>query len=191
MTADSADPRSRPDWATIPNAITLLRLLLVVPIAVLLVQGAEPVLAFVLLVIFGASDWVDGTLARLLGQTSRFGALFDPFADRVGVAVIASGFVIAGHLALWVAVVVVGVDLCLGIVYLLTKPERMPAATRLGKFRTAVFMTGLALIGLGLLPGAELATAAGGVICAIGAVLHLVVGYGYLRTLLRTRRTRA
>ena len=190
MTADPADPASRPDWATLPNAITLVRLLLVVPIAVLLVQDADPVLTLVLLVVFGASDWIDGTLARRLGQTSRFGALFDPFADRVGVAVIATGFVIAGHLPLWIAIVVVGVDLALGTVYLITRPERMPAATRLGKIRTAVFMTGLALIGLGLLPGAALAGTVGVAICAVGAALHLIVGYGYLRILIRSRRIR-
>ncbi|WP_102192923.1 CDP-alcohol phosphatidyltransferase family protein [Microbacterium aurantiacum] len=173
------------DWATLPNAITVLRLLLVVPIIVLLIQNAAPVLTLVLLVLFGVSDWVDGYLARRLGQTSRTGALLDPFADRVGVAFIACGFVIAGHLPLWIAVVVVGVDLTLGVVYLVRRPEQMPPATRLGKARTAIFMTGLALIGLGILPDLGVIGVIGQIICAVGAVLHLIVGFGYLRTLVR------
>ncbi|MBO0981142.1 CDP-alcohol phosphatidyltransferase family protein [Microbacterium sp. SD291] len=185
MTVDPVEPKPVRDWATLPNAITVLRLLLVVPITVLLVQHAAPVLTLVLLVLFGASDWVDGFLARRLGQTSRTGALLDPFADRVGVAVIASGIVIAGHLPLWVAVVVVGVDLCLGIVWVVKRPAQMPAATGLGKARTAVFMTGLVLIGLGILPGFDVVGAVGQVICGVGAVLHPIVGFGYLRTLLR------
>ena len=50
-TTDSKRPR---DWATIPNAVTLLRFALVAPVAVLLVDGSRPVLAVVLLAIFGA-----------------------------------------------------------------------------------------------------------------------------------------
>ncbi len=173
------------DWATLPNAITVLRLLLVVPIIVLLIQNAAPVLTLVLLVLFGVSDWVDGYLARRLGQTSRTGALLDPFADRVGVAFIACGFVIAGHMPLWIAVAVVGVDFILGIVWVIKRPEQMPAATRLGKARTAIFMTGLALIGLGILPGLGVVGVIGQIICAVGAVLHLIVGFGYLRSLIR------
>lgn len=183
--ADPVEPERSRDWATIPNAITVLRLLLVVPIAILLIQHAAPVLTLVLLVLFGASDWVDGFLARRLGQTSRTGVLLDPFADRVGVAVIASAIVIAGHLPLWIAVVVVGVDLCLGLVYVAKRPPEMPAATRLGKARTGVFMTGLVLIGLGILPGFDAVRMVGQVICSVGAVLHLIVGFGYLRILLR------
>ncbi|MEV4774992.1 CDP-alcohol phosphatidyltransferase family protein [Microbacterium sp. LTA6] len=185
MNAVPAEPERARDWATLPNAITVLRLLLVVPITVLLVQDAAPVLTLVLLVLFGVSDWVDGYLARRLGQTSRTGALLDPFADRVGVAIIACGFVVAGHLPLWIAVVVVGVDLTLGVIWAITRPEQMPPATRLGKARTAIFMTGLALIGLGILPDLGIIGVIGQVICAVGAVLHLVVGFGYLRTLLR------
>lgn len=185
MAVDPVEPERSRDWATIPNAITVLRLLLVVPIAILLIQHADPVLTLVLLVLFGASDWVDGFLARRLGQTSRTGVLLDPFADRVGVAVIASAIVIAGHLPLWIAVVVVGVDLCLGIVWAVKRPAKMPAATPLGKARTGVFMTGLVLIGLGILQEFEVVGTVGQIVCAVGAVLHLVVGLGYLRILLR------
>lgn len=110
-TTDSKRPR---DWATIPNAVTLLRFALVAPVAVLLVDGSRPVLAVVLLAIFGASDWVDGALARKLGQTSKTGAVLDPVADRIGVAVIALALVMAGHVSIWVALGIAAVDVALG-----------------------------------------------------------------------------
>jgi len=83
----SAHPR--PDWATLPNLITLLRLGLVVPIVIFVLHHAQPVLTVVLLAVFGASDWIDGYLARALNQVSATGAVLDPVADRVGVATIA------------------------------------------------------------------------------------------------------
>lgn len=68
---------------TVPNAFTLARLLCV-PIFVWLVHSAErPYAAAVLLGVLGATDWVDGYLARLLNQQSKFGRVFDPTVDRL------------------------------------------------------------------------------------------------------------
>lgn len=177
--------RGQHDWATIPNAITALRLLLVIPITLLLVNDAAPVVTLVLLALFGGSDWVDGYLARRLGQTSRTGAILDPIADRVGVVTIAVAFVISGHLPLWIAVLVAAVDAVLGVVYLCVRPVRMPGVAALGKVRTAVLMTGLALIGMGILPAMDVIALVGQVVCAAGAVLHVFAGHGYIRALTR------
>ena len=175
-------------WATLPNAITLLRLLLVVPIVLLLIEGARPVLTVVLLVIFGASDWVDGTLARLLNQVSRFGKLFDPLADRIGVVAIVLAMIAAGLLPAWTAIAIPGVDLVLLVVYVVKRPERIPDASLLGKARTAVMMAGLAAVGFGILPGLEWLGDVGRWITAVGVVMHVVVGAGYFRLMLSDRR---
>ncbi|MCM0639339.1 CDP-alcohol phosphatidyltransferase family protein [Cellulomonas wangsupingiae] len=164
-----------------PNAITVLRLLLVIPIVALLVHGAAPLLALILLAGFGASDWMDGYLARRLGQTSRTGALLDPVADRVGVVVIAAAFVVTGHLSLWIAAVVAAADLILGVAYLIARPVRIPAVSLLGKARTGVLMTGFALTGAGLLPALDTVAPVGQLVCAAGAVLHVLACVGYLR----------
>ncbi len=72
--------------ATLPNALTALRLCCV-PLFVWLVFGAhEQTAAAILLAVFGATDWVDGFLARRLGQVSNLGKVLDPTADRVLVA---------------------------------------------------------------------------------------------------------
>ena len=68
---------------TVPNLFTLARLLCV-PILLWLIHSAErPYAAAVLLAVLGATDWVDGYLARLLNQQSKFGRIFDPTVDRL------------------------------------------------------------------------------------------------------------
>ena len=65
----------------IPNFITSLRLLLAIPISVSIYQGNEA-LALILFVIAGASDGLDGFLARKFNWESKFGQLLDPLADK-------------------------------------------------------------------------------------------------------------
>lgn len=68
---------------TVPNAITLVRLC-VLPLFVWLLLGRnDRVWAAVVLALLGATDWVDGWVARRFNQTSRIGRLFDPTADRI------------------------------------------------------------------------------------------------------------
>ena len=67
---------------TIPNAVSVLRLI-GIPIFLWLLLGARnDVAAFLVLVIAGATDWVDGYLARKLDQQSELGVLLDPLVDR-------------------------------------------------------------------------------------------------------------
>lgn len=186
MSVQSAEPRAL-GWWTVPNVVTVARLALIVPIVVLVVQGVRPVLALVLLVLFGATDWVDGFLARRLGQTSAVGTVLDPIADRVGVVSIVVSFVVAGRLALWVPLVVVLVDVGLGVLYLARRAGKPPGVTWLGKIRTALLMVGLALLGVSLIPTGLPFAAAGQALCALGAGLHLLAGLGYLRVLLARR----
>lgn len=74
--------------ANIPNFITLLRLVLI-PLLVLVYYLPVPwsnVAATGIFVLAGVSDWLDGFLARRLGQQSAFGAFLDPVADKLMVA---------------------------------------------------------------------------------------------------------
>ena len=177
----------RDDWLTLPNAITVVRLLLVVPIGILLLQDRAPVTTAVLVALFGMSDWVDGFLARRLGQTSRVGELIDPIADRTGVVAIALFLVISDHLPLWIAALIVGTDLLLAIFYVFHRKAKIPPVTWLGKVRTAAVMAGLALIVIGRIPESDTTLLIGVVLTAVGAVLHVLTGIGYARAILRSR----
>jgi cardiolipin synthase (CMP-forming) len=65
----------------IPNAITIGRILLVPPTAWALVQHHYP-LALILFFVAGASDALDGLLAKRYDWSSRLGAILDPLADK-------------------------------------------------------------------------------------------------------------
>lgn len=68
---------------TWPNLISFLRLLGVPLFLYLLLVARADVAAIVVLTVGGTSDWVDGWIARRLGQVSRLGELLDPLADRL------------------------------------------------------------------------------------------------------------
>jgi cardiolipin synthase (CMP-forming) len=93
MTLMSRDSRV----VTIPNLISLVRLLCA-PLFVVMLVDDEPVAAAALLAVLGASDWVDGWIARRFDQGSDLGKVLDPVADRVllitaGVALLVDGSV--------------------------------------------------------------------------------------------------
>ena len=68
---------------TVPNLITMVRLLCL-PVFVWLVFGAkEQTAAAILLAVLGATDWVDGYVARRFHQVSNVGKVLDPTADRL------------------------------------------------------------------------------------------------------------
>ncbi|MDP2571462.1 CDP-diacylglycerol--glycerol-3-phosphate 3-phosphatidyltransferase [Vibrio penaeicida] len=73
---------------TIPNILTLLRLVLIPVFVIVFYIPASwaPFAAAMVFWVAGFTDWLDGMLARKLGQTSRFGAFLDPVADKVMVA---------------------------------------------------------------------------------------------------------
>ena len=91
---------------TIPNLFTLARLLCV-PIFVWLVHSADrPYAAAVMLAILGATDWIDGYLARLLSQQSKFGRVFDPTVDRLMFLVALISMFVEGAAPAWFLIAV-------------------------------------------------------------------------------------
>jgi cardiolipin synthase (CMP-forming) len=94
---------------TVPNLISMVRLLLVPVFAVLIVQGQD-VWALVVLAVSGASDWVDGVLARRLDQVSRLGQVLDPAADRLFILVTLLGLAWRDVVPVWLVAVIVARD---------------------------------------------------------------------------------
>lgn len=93
----------------LPNIITVLRILLVLPTAWLLAESRY-VEALVLMAVAGASDALDGALARRFGWMSRFGSAMDPVADKLLVATMFIVFAVQGHIPIWVTAIVLGRD---------------------------------------------------------------------------------
>jgi cardiolipin synthase len=94
----------------LPNLLTLLRLLLTLPIGWLLLQG-DYLPALLLFGVAGASDALDGFLARHFGWSSRIGSILDPLADKLLLVTSYICLSLSGVLPLWLAAVVLGRDL--------------------------------------------------------------------------------
>lgn len=84
-----------------PNGVTLLSLGLGLATCVFFVWNRNPVLFGLLIIFFGLFDFVDGTLARLTGRTTKFGSYLDAMCDRIfeSAAALAAAFV-SGYWAL-------------------------------------------------------------------------------------------
>lgn len=109
---EHAAPTSNQVW-TLPNALSVLRLLGVPLFLYLLLGPQADGWAIVVLMVSGATDYLDGKLARVLNQTSKLGALLDPAADRLYVLSTLLAFVVRDVVPWWVAALIVGRDLVL------------------------------------------------------------------------------
>ena len=91
---------------TIPNAISVVRILCAPVFLWLLFDAEERTWAFVLLAVLGATDWVDGWIARRFDQASVLGKVLDPIADRILLLTAAVALTVDGVVPTWVGVVV-------------------------------------------------------------------------------------
>jgi cardiolipin synthase len=90
----------------LPNAISLLRIALVPPILLLMLNERFDV-ALILFFVAGFSDGLDGYLAKRFNWHTRAGALLDPVADKLLIAGAFVTLAAAGHLPIWLATIVV------------------------------------------------------------------------------------
>ena len=94
----------------IPNVLTSLRILLVIPVAYYLFES-NYLYSLALFLFAGISDAVDGYLARRFLWTSNFGAWADPLADKLIVGVVFVVLAIQGLVPAWLVCVTIGRDL--------------------------------------------------------------------------------
>lgn len=94
---------------TIPNIITIARLILV-PIVIVMIMQERWASAFILFVIAGVSDGIDGFIARQFDMKSEFGAYIDPLADKSLLVSIYVSLALVGAIPGWLAVIVVSRD---------------------------------------------------------------------------------
>ncbi|HIY22706.1 MAG TPA: CDP-alcohol phosphatidyltransferase family protein [Candidatus Brachybacterium merdigallinarum] len=172
--------RPRPDWATIPNLITVVRMVLIGPVCWLLYDGGPDPLSVILLLVWASTDWVDGLLARVLDQTSRTGAIIDPIADRLGLGAIVLTLALTGLLP-WAALIVIFVvDLATTVLASRAALGGRIGVSALGKIRTFVLMAAVFLLATAAawFPAALPAVQA---FLWLGVLLHVITGVGYVR----------
>ncbi len=138
---------------TVPNLISLVRIL-ALPIVYLDIVGGHELRALVVVALIAGTDFVDGWIARRFDQVSRIGQLLDPISDRLLIIVVGVAMIVSGILPLWIVAVLVARDALVltGGIALVTRGVDPPPVTDLGKaatfglmFTLPVFLLGAAL----------------------------------------------
>ena len=143
-------PKCSMKFWTIPTIMTWTRI-----IAIPLIVGVfyvdipdvdRNLVATVMFVVFAATDWLDGYLARKLNQTSSFGAFLDPVADKF---LVCAALLVLVHLQradVFVALIIIGREIAISALrewMAMIGATKSVAVHMLGKIKTAVQMTAI------------------------------------------------
>ena len=153
---------------TIPNALSFLRILLIPVFVALIVHRPTTTAGLLVFAATVATDWVDGWVARRLGQVSDLGRILDPVADRLAIAAGLVALVIRGAFPLWAALLILirdGFVLVAGLALLVGRRVRIEVRL-IGKVATFSLMVGVPLVAWG-----ELALALGQSALVVGWAL--------------------
>lgn len=129
----------------VPNALTVLRFLLIPIIVIACVQG-QYILAIAVLSISGLTDILDGTIARKYNYITDFGKLMDPLADKATQISLLTTLFIKGAIPIWILAIVVLKEFCmvLGASFLYGK-ELVVSSKWYGKLATVLFYVAMVI----------------------------------------------
>jgi len=177
---------------TLPNLITMVRLLVLPVFVVMLLANEQRAGAALLLGVLGMTDWVDGWVARTFNQTSQFGMVFDPFVDRTLFVVGTGAVLMDGGVPLWFCVAILFREMFVGLMMLVGTMFGMKrfAVNIWGKRYTFLLMTAVPLLLLGSSSHitADAAWVGGWVLGIPGLIMSYVVGVLYIPVVLQNVR---
>jgi cardiolipin synthase len=135
----------------LPTLLTWARILAIpLIIGVFYLEGRSPaqqnLIATLLFIVFAATDWADGYLARKLNQTSAFGAFLDPVADKFLVCASLLVLVHLGRADVFVALIIIGREIAISSLrewMALIGATKSVAVHMLGKLKTTVQMVAI------------------------------------------------
>ena len=194
----SIDGVSNAGWRTWPNLITCVRLALLPVFVWLLFDTNHRAIAAWLLASLGATDWIDGFVARRFHQVSNIGKIIDPVADRILVISGLLSVAAAAGVPWWFALTTLSRELVVSVLSLLLAALGAARIDVLwwGKVSTFALMTSFPLFLLttnphhGALTGWQHSIRdVTWVIGLAGLTLSWIVLFGYVRPALRALRT--
>lgn len=191
-----ASPVPSQEWdtdavLTVPNVVSFVRLL-AIPVFCWLILIGQDVAAVALLAVFGATDWVDGYLARRMHQRSPLGAKLDPIADRLYILACVTVLLLRGIVPWWFVAILLARDVMLALLVPILRRHGMVAlpVNMVGKAGTLLLLFALPLILLGAPSslGWPLAYWLGWVLGWLGAVAYWAAGLLYLRATIQLEK---
>ena len=148
---EQAPAHQRERVLTVPNALSVVRLVLVPVFLWLLLVSHSDAWATGILMFSGASDWADGKIARLMNQSSRLGELLDPLVDRIYMVAVPIAFALRHFVPWWIIAILIGRDAVLAATLPALRSRGLTGlpVTYIGKAATFALMSGFPLILLG------------------------------------------
>lgn len=185
------DEASSPRVLTVPNLLSSLRIALIPLFVVLIVDHDTTMWGLLLFALVAATDWVDGLLARRLGQVSELGKVLDPTADRLAMAAGLIALAVRGVFPWWAAALILvrdAVVLAVGVGLLIGRRVRIDVRP-IGKVATFTLMSSVVWISWGNLGYVleDAALALGWVSFAVGIVEYYVAAALYMGDLRRAQ----
>lgn len=177
---------------TVPNAVSLVRILLIPVVVWLLWTEGTEAWGIGLLVLLVSTDWADGQIARRTGQVTDVGKILDPVADRLILAAALITLVVRDAFPLWAAALIIVRDvlvLGVGLVFMAGKKIRIDVRF-IGKAATFMLMAAIPLIAWGNfgLPAAWFTSFVGWPLFVAGCAAYYAAAWLYLGDLSRARR---
>lgn len=174
---------------TIPNAITVSRMVLLFPVVRGILAPVPQHRTFLLTALWASTDWVDGWFARRFDQQSRVGEILDPVADRSGIVAVATALTYSGSLPALAPAAIVVTDAVVAIGAGRAALEGRIHVSRFGKLRSLVMFVGMTALVAERSGFSELGRF-GRITTLVGVGMHAVSGAQYLVDAFRTRPRR-
>src|SRR3954454_23706890 len=183
MAGAAGDVRDR--VLTWPNALSVLRLVLVPVFLYLLLVVHATGWAVGVLMFSGFSDWADGKIARLVAnQSSRLGELLDPAVDRIYMVTAPVALAVYGAVPWWIVLTLIGRDVVLAATLPVLRSRGVTAlpVNYIGKAATFALMSGFPLVLLGQFDAlwSRVVLACGWAFLTWGLAMYLWSGVLYL-----------
>jgi CDP-diacylglycerol--glycerol-3-phosphate 3-phosphatidyltransferase len=184
------DPVESPSVVNVPNALTILRLLLVPVFAWLLLRDSgddttSRVWSAAVFVAASLTDLVDGELARRQGQVTTFGKVADPIADKALTGTALVGLSYLGELPWWVTIVILVREIGVTLLRFWVIRRGVIPASRGGKVKTVAQMVAIFMY---LLPLTGWLVTAREVVMGVAVLLTIGTGIDYVARAMRLRR---
>jgi len=124
----------------LPNKLTVLRMIMIVPFVVLLLSGYDWI-ALVLFIMASLTDMLDGKIARKYNLVTNFGKFMDPLADKLLVCSALIALVEMGRIPAWIVIIIMGREFIIsGFRTIASDNGVVIAASYWGKFKTVFQM---------------------------------------------------
>lgn len=187
-----SDDETRPSNINVPNALTVLRIVLVPVFGWMLLahahEGSWRSASTIVFIVAILTDFVDGRVARKYGLVTNFGKIWDSVADKALTGMAFIGLSILGELPWWMTILILLREWGITVMRVFMLKYQVMAANRGGKFKTATQALAIIMFCLGLWRVPIWVVVIAWSVMIVAFVLTILTGLFYLCDAWRIRR---